>query len=220
MLPILYSFRRCPYAIRARYTIAILDASVELREVSLKSKPQALLSLGGRSSVPQLIDAEGVRYPESLDIMLWALSQFYESPVSRALWPESIVQRNNMMVWVRYNDRFFKYWLDRYKYADRFPEFSEAHYRNKGEIFLKRLDKRLGKRVFLFGDECCLADIAIFPFVRQFAAVRSDWFQLSEYNHVKNWLNYFLNSGVFKKIVMKKISPWEAGQETIFFPAI
>jgi glutathione S-transferase len=215
----MYSFRRCPYAIRARYAIAVLGVSVELREVVLKSKPSALLSLGGRSSVPQLIDVDGTRYPESLDIIFWALSKSDDSIMSRTFWPESIVQKHRMMAWIKYNDRCFKYWLDRYKYADRFPEFSEEYYRNKGEIFLKRLNKRLEKRTFLFGDDCSLADIAIFSFVRQFAAVRPDWFELSDYTHTKIWLNGFLDSNVFKITVMKKELPWEAGQEAVFFPA-
>jgi len=215
----MYSFRRCPYAIRARYTIAVVGISIELREVVLKSKPQALLSLGGRSSVPQLIDTEGVRYSESLDVMLWALSQHHNSSVSRVLWPESMLQRNKIMAWIQYNDRFFKYWLDHYKYADRFPEFGEEYYRNKGEIFLKRLNKRLERSAFLFGNDCCLADIAIFPFVRQFAAVRPSWFDLSEYSHVRLWLENFLSSDLFKLTVMKKVPVWQAGQEMILFPA-
>lgn len=215
----MYSFRRCPYAIRARYAIAVLGVSVELREVLLKSKPSALLSLGGRSSVPQLIDVDGTRYPESLDIILWALSKSDDAIISRTLWPESIVQRNKMMAWIKYNDRFFKHWLDRYKYADRFPECSEKYYRNKGEVFLKRLNTRLKKNAFLFGDDCSLADVAIFSFVRQFAAVRPNWFELSDYTHTKIWLNNFLNSSLFKITVMKKIPVWEAGQEATFFPA-
>lgn len=215
----MYSFRRCPYAIRARYAIAVLSVSVELREVVLKSKPSALLSLGGRSSVPQLVDVEGTRYPESLDIIFWALSKSKDSEALRVLWPESTIQKNKMMSWIHYNDRFFKHWLDRYKYADRFLEFSEEYYRNKGEIFLKRLNQRLEKNAFLFGNDCCLADIAIFPFVRQFSAVHLDWFELSDYGHVKIWLNGFLNSSLFKITVMKKVPAWEAGQEVVFFPA-
>ncbi|ETX09502.1 glutathione S-transferase [Marinomonas ushuaiensis DSM 15871] len=219
MLPIMYSFRRCPYAIRARYTLALLDVSVELREVVLRSKPQALLSLGGRSSVPQLIDVKGARYPESLDIIFWALSNSNKPKMSCALWPQSMVQKSKVIAWIKYNDHFFKYWLDRYKYADRFPEFSEEYYRNKGEVFLKRLNKRLEENDFLFGNEICLADVAVFPFVRQFAAVRPDWFEQSEYSHVKTWLNGFLNSHLFSAIVMKKMPAWEAGQEVVLFPA-
>ena len=219
MLPVLYSFRRCPYAIRARYVIALINVPVRLREVVLKSKPAALLSLGGRSSVPQLIDVDGARYPESLDIIFWALSKADDRVSSDDLWPFQIIKQNKVKAWIKYNDRFFKYWLDRYKYADRYPEFSEGYYRRKGEVFLQRLDKRLKASAFLFGERVSVADIAVFPFVRQFAAVNQAWFELSEYHSLKVWLAGFLNSEVFKSVVMVKHSAWEAGQEDILFPA-
>tara|TARA_R110000764_G_scaffold55493_1_gene121186 strand:+ start:2643 stop:3320 length:678 start_codon:yes stop_codon:yes gene_type:complete len=219
VLPVLYSFRRCPYAIRARYVIDLLGVPVYLREVVLKSKPAALLSLGGRSSVPQLIDVDGARYPESLDIIFWALSKADDCISLDALWPFQIIKKNKIKAWIKYNDRFFKYWLDRYKYADRHPEFSGVYYRRRGEAFLQRLDKRLKKSAFIFGESVSVADIAVFPFVRQFAAVDQAWFELSEYYNVKVWLANFLNSERFKSVVMVKNTAWEAGQEEILFPA-
>lgn len=219
MLPVLYSFRRCPYAMRARYTIALLGITVHLREVILKSKPAALLKLGGRSSVPQLIDIDGVRYPESLDIIFWALSQSNDSNLVNQLWPLKNSQQNKIKAWIAYNDNFFKHWLDRYKYADRHPEFSENYYRNKGEVFLRRLDKRLSRNEFLFGNDISVADIALFPFVRQFAGVNQEWFESSQYHNVIRWLAGFVNSCMFKSVVMVKHSAWQAGQENILFPA-
>lgn len=219
MLPVLYSFRRCPYAIRARYVIALLRMSVHLREVVLRSKPAELLELGGRSSVPQLVDIDGTRYPESLDIIFWTLKSSDNKKAVNELWSSNSIRRNRIKAWVIYNDHFFKYWLDRYKYADRYPEHSEGYYRDKGAVFLSRLDKRLSERNFLFGDKISLADIAIFPFVRQFAAVDQKWFDLSQYSKVKRWLTNFVHSEIFNAVVMVKHSAWEAGQENILYPA-
>ena len=215
----LYSFRRCPYAMRARYILALLDISVYLREVVLTSKPPELLALGGRSSVPQLIDIDGTRYPESLDIISWALSRSDDQKKVDRLWPTNNIQRNRMKVWIAYNDHFFKLWLDRYKYADRYPEFSESYYRKKGEVFLRRLDKRLCRNGFLFGENVSVVDIALFPFVRQFSGVNQEWFELSQYDNVKRWLAGFVNSEIFKSVVMMKHAAWEAGQEDIHYPA-
>ncbi|TYL49483.1 glutathione S-transferase [Marinomonas sp. IMCC 4694] len=217
-MPILYSFRRCPYAIRARYTLAVLKVPVYLREVALKSKPAALLALGGRSSVPQLIDADGCRYPESMDIMLWALSKSKEVEPKQLLWPLESRTRLKMQLWIQYNDRFFKYWLDRYKYADRYPEHTEAYYRRKAEGFLQRLERRLSQGAFLFGDFISLADIAIFPFVRQCAAVNQAWFDGSKYEFVRLWLAYFVSSDVFQSVVMIKNTTWQTDDEDIIFP--
>ncbi|MBR7890023.1 glutathione S-transferase [Marinomonas sp. A79] len=219
MLPILYSFRRCPYAIRARYSLALLEVPVRLREVVLKSKPEALLALGGRSSVPQLIDPEGRRYPESMDIIFWALSVSQKSDVTLSLWPDEPRTRKKMLTWINYNDRFFKHWLDRYKYADRHPEHSEQYYRTKGEVLLARLENRLAKQHYLFGEEISIADVAIFPFIRQFAAVDQAWFDHSQYSKVRAWLTGFLQTECFTDVVMVKLPPWQAGQEEVLFPA-
>jgi glutathione S-transferase len=196
-----------------------LDISVHLREVVLRSKPAELLTLGGRSSVPQLIDVDGIRYPESLDIIFWALARSEDKKAVNELWPSGSIQRNRMKAWVAYNDHFFKHWLDRYKYADRYPEYSESDYRAKGEVFLHRLDKRLSEREFLFGEKVSLADIAVFPFIRQFAAVDYKWFESSQYSEVKRWLANFVHSEIFNSVVMVKHSAWEAGQENILYPA-
>lgn len=219
MLPFLYSFRRCPYAMRSRYALAELNVNVYLREVVLKSKPPELLLLGGRSTVPQLIDLDGTRYPESLDIIFWALARAGDKQKADELWPADSQKRHRIMSWVTYNDHFFKYWLDRYKYADRHPERSEAYYRGRGAVFLSRLEKRLENRVFIAGEARSLADIAIFPFIRQFAAVNPKWFDLSEYTNVKRWLAYFVNSDRFISVVMAKHPAWHAGQENTLYPA-
>ena len=222
MLAILYSFRRCPYAIRTRYALALLGQPVALREVSLKSKPPALLALGGRTSVPQLVDLDGSRYPESMDIIYWAIArragsgQLVEhSHLAGAdFWPAAKSQQQRIEAWVFQNDHRFKYWLDRYKYADRFPQQTSDYYRQQGERFLRRLEASLRHSAYLLGDTMSLADVAVFPFIRQFVAVDPEWFSASHYKHVKIWLASFLQSDVFA-LVMKKYPVWQEGQPEV-----
>jgi glutathione S-transferase len=198
--------------------IALLEVPVHLREVILKAKPEALLALGGRSSVPQLIDENGDRYPESLDIIFWGLSQSNDESLSDSLWPSSVLLQNKMRSWIAYNDHFFKYWLDRYKYADRHLEHAEDYYRQRGEVFLSRLETRLARSSYLFGEQVTVADIAIFPFIRQFAGVNNKWFEMSKYHHLRVWLTRFTDSDLFSKTVMCKFPAWEESQENLLFP--
>ncbi len=203
---------------RARYMLVLLGVPVLLREVVLKSKPEALLMLGGRSSVPQLVNINGDRYPESLDIIFWSLSQTTDMVFRDQLWPESPVTRHKIKAWIAYNDNRFKYWLDRYKYSDRYPEYFEGYYRQKGEVFLRRLEARLNRFSYLLGNEMTLADVALFPFIRQFAAVDSKWFEGAGYHKLKLWLDGFVTSELFTKGVMEKFSAWEEGSQNIVFP--
>ncbi|WP_417506178.1 glutathione S-transferase [Marinomonas gallaica] len=216
MSAVLYSFRRCPYAIRARYTLATLMLRVEIREVVLKHKPAALLALGGRSTVPQLL-VDGDRFPESLDIIFWALKTSSNDDLVNQLWPTDPIVRAKIMSWIRFNDYCFKPWLDRYKYADRHPEQSESYYRDKGERFLKRLDTRLKHSTNLLGEQMTIADIAIFPFIRQFAGVNASWFEGSGYVYLQEWLNRILKSECFET-VMVKLTAWDESQEVSYFP--
>ncbi|MFT2110051.1 glutathione S-transferase [Marinomonas sp. 2405UD68-3] len=220
-LPILYSFRRCPYAIRTRYVLAFLGVKVELREVVLKDKPDELLSLGGRSTVPQLID-NGVRFEESLDIIFWAIEKSQKSTpehdaLAEQLWPNDEDVQAVIKEWIDENDNEFKGWLDKYKYSDRFPEYTETFYREKGEVFLEKLECRLKESSFLLGDQITLLDIAIFPFVRQFSGVNMSWFEGSRYLNLRRWLSMFIESELFKT-VMEKYPKWESGQEKTRFP--
>lgn len=210
--PILYSFRRCPYAMRARLAISISGLSVELREVVLRNKPEQLLDLSPKGTVPVLIDNQKV-IDESLDIMAWALSQ---------LDPENWLtqgQEEDINQLIQWNDGEFKYYLDRYKYADRYPEQEELYYRKKAELFLIELENRLGKHAFLCSAFCSLADMAIFPFIRQFAKVNSNWFVSSDYQKVNKWLNKHINSDLFISI-MDKYPAWEPKSLPIFYKGI
>lgn len=205
---VLYSFRRCPYAIRARMAIASSGIQVILREVSLKDKPQCLLDISPKGTVPVLLTAETKVIDESLDIMLWALQQSDPSA-----W-----MRNINYALINNNDGPFKQWLDRYKYADRYPEQSQQFYREQGEQTLLMLEQLLVDSTFLVGHSITLTDIAIFPFIRQFAAVDQNWFDNAPYPKVRQWLEGLLAKDLFQA-VMHKYTPWYVSdKEQSLFP--
>ena len=198
-LPILYSFRRCPFAIRARLALAYAGIAVEIREVALKNKPEQLLAISPKGTVPVLQLTDGSVLEESLDIMHWALAQ-----QDSEHWLAFSKDAETLIKW---NDGGFKYYLDRYKYADRYPEFSQAYYRQKAEAFLAELENRLQNSPYLCGDHFSLADAAIFPFIRQFANVDVDWFKSSSYQALNNWLNTLLTTDLFESVMSNNL-PW------------
>jgi len=195
-LPILYSFRRCPYAMRARMAIQLAGIKVELREVLLKAKPEAMLAASAKGTVPVLVVCEGQVIDESLDIMHWALAQ---NASSQQLL--QISQQNQVLMQV--NDSTFKTWLDKYKYADRFPEHSMAYYREQCEQFLRALEQALLAFPYLHSTHPSIADYAIFPFIRQFAGVEPNWFTTAPYPRLRDWLQAHIQSTVFHDIMEK-----------------
>lgn len=202
-IPVLYSFRRCPYAIRARMAIAYAGISVELREVVLRHKPETMLALSPKGTVPILQLTSGGVIDESLDIMVWAIEQCDQDG-----WlDESKHSPADSSTLIAWNDGEFKYFLDRYKYADRFPEHGQNHYRTKALVFLDELERRLSTCDFLCSADLSFTDIAVFPFIRQFAAVDKDWFEASDYRSVARWLSRLLESDLFIH-VMQKYKPW------------
>ena len=211
MLPILYSFRRCPYAMRARMTLCRGSIAVDLREVSLRAKPSAMLAISDRATVPVLQLPDGLVLNESLDIMHWALAQ---SDPDQWLDP-SIADESARLI--DENDSSFKAGLDRYKYWDRFPAESQQDYRRAGEVFLSKLEALLAGNNYLLSDAVGIADIAIFPFIRQFAHVDKGWFDQAPYPRLKQWLGTFLESALFTQI-MVKYPAWTEGDETMLFP--
>ena len=211
-LPILYSFRRCPYAIRARLAIKVSHIQVELREVILADKPQEMLHHSPKGTVPVLVLADGSVIDESRDIMLWALQQ--NDPEQ---WLSASFQINEEINYlIKFNDGEFKQQLDHYKYADHYPEFSLEDYRQRAEVFLLQLEERLNQHRFLTSDKVSLADMALFPFIRQFAYVDKDWFDNSSYIKLQQWLDALLVSELFND-VMKKQVQWHAGSEVQLF---
>ncbi|WOG26591.1 glutathione S-transferase [Endozoicomonas sp. 8E] len=202
--PILYSFRRCPYAMRARLALTYSGISLEHREILLKNKPQAMLCVSPKGTVPVLVLPEGRVIDESLDIMLWALA--INDPEN---WlPGNPGDRAEIMALIRKSDVEFKPRLDRYKYADRHPEHPMEFYRTQGEEFIALLDSKLSNQNGLMGDRVTLADMAIAPFIRQFAHVDRNWFYSTPYWRVHQWLKRFLESGLFLQI-MGKHPLWE-----------
>lgn len=204
---ILYSFRRCPYAMRARLAIVGSGLQVILREVRLSDKPQSLLDISPKATVPVLLTSDNKVIDQSLDIMLWALQQAD---------PNSWLQNINYSL-IENNDGSFKHWLDRYKYADRHPEQSQQYYRQQGEQTILILEQLLTNTAFLAGNTMTLTDIAILPFIRQFVGVELDWFADAPYPKVRHWLDHFLASELFKSI-QHKYPVWKItnGQEALF----
>ncbi len=196
MLPILYTFRRCPYAMRARLAITYAGIEVEKREILLKAKPQAMLDASPKGTVPVLVLEGGQVIDESLDIMLWALQQ--HDPDA---W---LSHQAQALTLIDINDNTFKPWLDKYKYAERFPEHSKAYYRKQSGNFLQTLETMLEQHTFLHANQPSLADYAIFPFIRQFAFVDKAWFEQAPYPKLQVWLTKHLQSDLFEKIIAKQ----------------
>lgn len=211
--PILYTFRRCPYAMRARMAIQYSGIEVELREILLKDKPEAMLQVSPKGTVPVLVSANEI-IDESQDVLLWALNQ--NDPGN---WFEGLTseQQGEIKFLINRNDMDFKPWLDKYKYSVGYPEHSQDYYRKNAEVYLADLDARLAASKYLMGDKLTAADIAIFPFVRQFAFVDKAWFDQSAYANVRLWLETLLASDLFSA-VMHKYQPWREGDTEIIFP--
>lgn len=196
---------------RARLAVQVAGVQVEIREILLKDKPQAMLDISPKGTVPVLQLPNQV-LDESRDIMSWAFSQ---NCATDGAWDAS-------QTWLDENDQVFKYWLDRYKYADRYPEHPASFYRSQGEIFLHKLELLLaeqtkrGKPHFLLGDSATVADYGIFPFVRQFSMVDQNAFAQIALPLLKVWLSYWLDSVLFQK-VMQRLPVWSPEQEPRYF---
>ncbi len=194
--PILYSFRRCPYAMRARMALVYAGVDFELRDILLKNKPKSMLHYSPKGTVPVLVLAYKV-IDESLDIMIWALQQ-----QDKDGWDE----QESQFDLIQLCDEKFKVQLDRYKYSDRYDK-SEEFYRSECMWFLELLNQQIGKKSNLFSDRISLADIAIFPFIRQFAYVNKPFFYAMELPALLKWLERQLQSDLFQTI-MKKNPIW------------
>jgi len=194
MTPILYSFRRCPYAMRARLALASAGVTVDHREVLLRDKPTAMLAASPKGTVPVLLTGNRV-IDESLHIMHWALAQndpegWLDIPASA----DELIARA---------ETDFKPHLDRYKYASRITDAEPEKDRANAACFLKKLNARLADKPYLFGQTPRLPDMAVAPFVRQFAHVDLDWFNAQPWPDLINWLTAFKASPRFSDIMVK-----------------
>lgn len=195
----LYSFRRCPYAMRARMALRYCGITVNIVEVSLKAKPAEMLALSSKGTVP-VLSVDGQVIDESLAIMHWALAQ---SDPQDWLLKDDPVGQHHIAELIEENDQVFKVHLNRYKYAERHPEQPMVFYRAEGEVFLRRLDELLEGRDYLLAEHPSLADVALMPFVRQFAHVDREWFGQSPYHRLQAWLQRFLESELFTGVMRK-----------------
>ncbi len=197
MLPILYTFRRCPYAMRARLAIHYSGIELEQRDILLKDKPQAMLEASPKGTVPVLVLPNGEVIDESRDIILWALQPGHELLGSQ----QQQVAAEGLLDQC---DNDFKPELDKYKYWVGYPEASQMDYRLRAEVFLQQLEERLTQHDYLLGERLSLADIGSYPFIRQFANVDFEWFEQSPYPNVRQWLEGLINSEAFIAIMKKR----------------
>ncbi|WP_420547365.1 glutathione S-transferase [Curvivirga sp.] len=204
-LPILYSFRRCPYAMRGRLALYARGINCEIREIELKNKPDEMLNISPKGTVPVLQLIDGTVLEESLDVMLWAVSQ--DKNTTKI--PSIQHPTDDMLALIEKIDGPFKHHLDRYKYENRYEAegvVSSEHRDANVEILLE-LNERLSQSQYLFGNDISFADFAIAPFIRQFANTDRNWFDQQTFPNLINWLDSFCNSAPFLTI-MKKRKPW------------
>ncbi len=204
-LPILYSFRRCPYAMRARMALLQAGQAVELREIVLRDKPEAFLAASPSASVPCLV-TEGEVLDESIDVMKWALAR--HDPAGWLDMPDEGWD------WIARADGPFKEALDRTKYAPRYPGVDPLEHRARAAAFLTDLDAQIETWIF---DSATLADHAILPFVRQFAFIDKPWFDAQPWPFLQAWLERYLASDAFGAI-MPKYAKWVEGETGVSFP--
>lgn len=205
-LPILYSFRRCPYAIRARMALWVAGITVELREVKLAAKPPALIAASPKATVPVLVLADGTVVDESLAIMRWAVAQHD---------PEGWLTGDDAAL-IAVNDGPFKHHLDRAKYPGRYDENGETDHRAAALALLAPLEERLESVPYLCRHNRSLTDIALFPFIRQFAAIDPAWFAAQPVPRLQAWLERHATSDLFAAI-MPKFVPWAVGDLPVLF---
>ena len=209
-LPILYSFRRCPYAMRARMAIHISGQRCELREVLLRDKPPSMLEYSAKGTVPVLILQDGKVIDESLDVIDWALN--LNDPDD---WQRSKDTKKTKEL-IKINDGEFKYHLDRYKYSKRYDNEDPEFHRKKCLEFIESINNELNNSEYIFDDNISYADIVLLPFIRQFRIADIEWFDSLPYDNLKKWLSSFLGSSLLNSI-MKKHDLWKEGDKSIVF---
>lgn len=215
--PILYSLQNCPYAMRARLGLLLANQPVRLRAIVMKNKPEAMLLASPKATVPVLVlpDTSGGQQvvDESLDIMLWALTQ---SDPHNLLLSDNTDVANEMHSLIKEADEVFRPSLSKYKHAKRYHDPSLSEHRNQCAYFVAKLEARLSQHACFMGEQESLADYAILPFIRQFSRVERQWFLQAPYPHLRQWLNQHLQSQLYAK-AMTKYSIWlDTGEEHLF----
>ena len=210
MLPILYSFRRCPFAMRARWALLEAGLSVHWREIELKHKPAEMLQCSAKGTVPVLVLTDGTVIDESEAVMRWALAQAD---------PRGLLQAGEASALIAENDGAFKHHLDRFKYTDRYPGESRDEHRDAGMRILAGWSQRLKEHAWLLGAAISLADAALWPFVRQWRLADPEAFEADgQLAPLSEWLNRFLDDPSFERL-MQRADPWSSGGLQPMFPA-
>ena len=210
--PILYSFKRCPYAMRARMALKLANINCEIREVRLNNKPKHMLEASPKGTVPVFILKDQI-IDESIEIINWAVSKgsLFKDNIS----DEEILLSEGL---IDIFDDKFKHHLDRYKYSTRYEDVDVAEHRNECMKILIALEGMLSEDGWFFGEKVNKLDISILPFIRQFRIANPEWFdQQIEIKNIKRLLNNFLESSLFKD-VMFNYKVWEEGKEPVYFP--
>lgn len=212
-LPILYSLRRCPYAMRGRMGIALSKQQVLLREIITKDKPSELLASSAKGTVPVLVLPDGQIIEQSLDVMNWALQQNDPQDLLRSSNPTLNQQVHQL---IKVNDDEFIGHLEKYRASVRYRNIDKEQRRQDCEGFISKLEALLTDQAYFFGETPSLADFAVMPFVSQFVRVEKKWFVQSEYQNVGRWLRTHLDSKLYTQ-VMKQYPLWnETKQDCLF----
>ena len=209
MRPLLYTYRRCPYAMRARMALLLGGVAFDACEIVLRDKPQALLDASPKGTVPVLLPGGAPVIEQSWHIVAWALTHPAAGAEARDAWRRACSGDNPQ--WLERNDTRFKFSLDRYKYPERFTDASQptpadvrsAHLQQCLAGFLQPLEQRLTASRFLGGATPCATDIGIVPFVRQFAAIDPGQFAGLALPHTQAWLSFWQNSALFAAAMVK-----------------
>lgn len=212
-LPILYSLRQCPYAMRARIGLLQAKQPVILRDIVMKNIPSEMLAASPKGEVPILVFEDSSVIDESLDIMIWALKQ---SDPSNLLFNHQANTYQDILNLINRNDNEFVDALKKYKAAARYHDSEEINCRQQCEPFISYLEQRLTKHDYIFGDTASLADYAILPFIRQFSRVDRKWYLQAPYSNLQRWLERHYQNPIFSK-AMTKYPQWLENKESILF---
>lgn len=212
-LPVLYSLQNCPYAMRARLALLLARQTVRIRAITMKDKPEEMLALSPKGTVPVLVLEDTQVIEESLDIMLWALHRNDPENLLYSKQPEALAE---MLGMIEENDNHFKPSLEKYKRAKRFHGDDLEACRLECEPFVQQLEQRLSQHAFLMGDTPSLLDYALLPFIRQFSKVNRPLFLQGPYTHLEAWLSHHLQSRLFAQAMLKYPLWLEAREECLF----
>jgi glutathione S-transferase len=212
-LPVLYSLRNCPYAMRARLAIYASGQQVQLRDLVLSNKPAEMLNLSPKGTVPVLVTASNQVIDDSLSIMLWAFSQTDPDDYLNKTVPNALA---DMLAVIAIFDNEFKGHLEKYRCSKRYHEPSLMEDRQQCERYLADLESRLCLHLYLMSDTPSLTDLALMPFIRQFARVERQWYLQSPYPKLRQWLNHYLQSRMFSKVMVQYPMWLDSKQQVIF----